>query len=87
MGMFDSLYDDQGNEWQTKAYGCNLSRFQIGDKVPALPVAYQVRVLGGPGAGLQSSWATIRDGRVSEVPAKRDKSLPAVDYFGNVEEP
>lgn len=49
MGMFDSMYDDEDNEWQTKAFECGLDRFREGDPVPhpngiawPAPAAYQV---------------------------------------------
>lgn len=86
MGMFDSLYDAQGHEWQTKAYDCILARYDIGDEVPPSHGSltdYQVRVLGGPGEGFQDSFATVRDGRLSELPADRDYSLPLLGYFGH----
>lgn len=81
MGMFDSFYDANGDEWQTKAYGNALVNYDIGDEIPeGPPFTYQVRVLGDPedGYGL----ATIRDGRLAEVPAERDLALPLLDYHG-----
>ena len=95
MGMFDSLYDTQGNEWQTKAYGCTLEEWGVGDAMPHesgrggphsptddLPDAYQVRVLGGPGDSLIDSYATVRGHVLTAVPAGRDQSMPLVDYCG-----
>jgi len=89
MGMFDSLYDSNGHEWQTKAYDCILERFQIDQPMPheslgtPLPDAYQVAVLGGPcGCHSEDSWATVRDHILVAVPAERDPSLPRVDYHG-----
>ena len=71
MGMFDSLYDDRGNKWQTKAYGCNLDEWKVGDKMPResgggtaghplvdpLPDAYQVAIFGGA----RDAWDSGRD--------------------------
>ena len=79
MGMFDSLYDKHGNQWQTKAFDCLLANYDIGDSIPGddLPASYQVEVLGDT-----ESYATVRDGVLVAVPAERDPSLPLVDYYG-----
>lgn len=80
MGMFDSLYDPHGNEWQTKAYHRLLDRYTIGDQMPARDdgsKAYQVKVLGDV-----ESFATIRDDHLEQVPVDRDLTLPLVDYYG-----
>lgn len=86
MGMFDSTYDADGHEWQTKAYGCNLTRWHIGDLIDwDHPFdAYQVEVFGGDETHRngQDGWATIRDGILVAVPAQRDEDLPLVDYCG-----
>lgn len=90
MGMFDSMYDAQGIEWQTKAYDRNLDQFDIGDTLPVsegctwpvLP-AYQVKVLGGGhGEDAVDSYATVRSGDLTAVPDERDEQLPLLDYFG-----
>lgn len=84
MGMFDSFYDANGNEWQTKAFGKNLDQWSIGDSIPTAPIDHQVMVFGGltDDAEPEDSFATIRSGRVVEVPAERDQSLPLLDYNG-----
>ena len=85
MGMFDSLYDAEGNEWQTKAFGRTLHRYEVGDEITkAPPIAYQIIVL-GPCASDDSdyAWATIRDGRIEAVPVERDLTLPHTNYSGD----
>lgn len=86
MGMFDSLIDRHGDEWQTKAFDCLLRRFSIGDAIgerPPVP-AYQVAVLGDPTPSqFVDSFATIRDGVLVDVPADRDPSLPLMNYSGH----
>ena len=85
MGMFDSFYDADGNEWQTKAFGCNLDRYTSNDNVPASIDDFQVEVLGGMrGAKSQDALATIRDRKLSKVPDVRDESLPLMDYHGYI---
>lgn len=81
MGMFDSLYDANGNEWQTKAFSCNLVDYRIGDRLSDAG-DYQVEVLGGPRPGSVDSFATVRAGVLAEVPADRDHSLLLLDYYG-----
>lgn len=86
MGMFDSLYDATGIEWQTKAFNCELDRYQIGDRIGP-PFTYQAKVLGGPrGEDSRYAYATIREGVLVEVPADRDETLPLLDYYGGWEE-
>lgn len=86
MGMFDSLYDAEGHEWQTKALDCTLDRYQIGDDFGP-PFTYQAKVLGGPrGANSRYAYATIRDGVLVEVPTDRDETLPLLDYHGSWED-
>ena len=93
MGMFDSLYDADGNEWQTKAYDCTLDVFSAGAKMPTLhdcppefqapvPPDYQVEVYGGPGDGYTDAYATVRTGVLVAVGVERDPALPLVDYGG-----
>lgn len=90
MGMFDSLIDKAGYEWQTKAYDCELVRYHIGDKVPPLsetsfpPDEYQVEVLGGPGSGDHEAYATVRNRILVEVPSVRNLNLTAADYSGYI---
>lgn len=83
MGMFDSLFDAEGNEWQTKAFGCILDRFQIGDHVHGV-VDFQVEVCGGDDPPFEDSLATIRAGRLEAVPADRDETLPLMNYHGYI---
>jgi len=48
MGMFDSLFDSKGREWQTKAFDCLLDEYRVGDLMPEADAStYQVEVLGG----------------------------------------
>lgn len=84
MGMFDSFYDAKGNEWQTKAFGCNLDKFHIGDIVPVLPSVFQVEVIGGDDGKWRNSYVTIRNGVVVSVDDLRDDNLPLVSYTGGV---
>jgi hypothetical protein len=81
MGMYDSFYDAHGGDWQTKALGKALDRYDIGDPVPGPPIDYQAKVLGGlRHVPSQWSYVTIRNGRVVSVPSARDHSLPLLDY-------
>lgn len=83
MGMFDSIYDRAGAEWQTKAYACLLDRYRIGDSIGIIASDYQLAVLGGRDGGTaRDSFATIRDGRLADVPVERDNTLPLMDYHG-----
>lgn len=92
MGMFDSFYDEAGNEWQTKAYRCGLDVYRVGDKVPFIEgtkdlTDYQVAIIGEtPDDPYTDSLATIRGDVLVAIHAKRDPSLPRLDYFGNVRE-
>lgn len=85
MGMFDSIRDADGAEWQTKAYGCDLTTYYIGDRLPnrdAAPVTdYQVEIIGGP-PDFAEKWATIRDGRIAAVSDELDATLPLWGYHG-----
>lgn len=80
MGMFDSFYDADGNEWQTKAYGRSLDRWDIGDVVPGPPLDYQAEVIGGPRDTYLWKYATIRNGVLVSAGDERDESLPAMLY-------
>lgn len=87
VGMFDSLYDRDDNEWQTKAYTRSLDEFRVGDLLPDLltgePTDYQVDILGGDGP-CRHSLATVRDNRLVAIDVERDPRLPLVDYGGGV---
>lgn len=80
MGMFDSFYGKNNDEWQTKALGRSLDRWDIGDPVP-VPFDCQMEGI-GDGPGWQVGFATIRGGLLIEVPAERDESLPLIPYAG-----
>lgn len=86
MGMFDRMMDPQGVEWQTKAFLRSLDCWSIGDEVPSgFPVEFdcQVEVVGGPRIDSALwSFATIRGGRLVEVPSRRDPALPVIPYGG-----
>ncbi|MFQ6157669.1 hypothetical protein ACLMMA_14515 [Micrococcus luteus] len=84
--MFDSMYDAGGHEWQTKAFGNILERWELGDEMPNTGTAtYQVEVLGGPGKWdtALDSLATVRDGHLASIGDERDESLPLLDYYGD----
>lgn len=88
MGMFDSLYDAEGREWQTKAFECLLDRWDIGDEMPAAAFDdYQLEVIGGPERETHprysESLATVRAGRLVSVNDERDPSLPLIAYYGD----
>lgn len=83
MGMFDSLFDTKGNEWQTKAFGCILDRFEIGDRIVSVG-DFQVEVCGGEDPPFEDSFATIRAGVLAAVPVDRDPQLPLMDYHGYI---
>lgn len=82
MGMFDSFYGADGSEWQTKALGRSLERWDIGDAVPGPPIDYQAEVIGGPRMRDHGEWSfvTIRSGVLSSVNDKRDPRLPLLLY-------
>lgn len=84
MGMYDSFYDAEGNEWQTKAFDCELESYGMGDELPYLGTdTYQVEVLGGYRQPFIDSYATIRDRRLASTNGERDETLPLIDYHGD----
>lgn len=86
MGMFDSMYDADGDEWQTKAFHCELDRYTIGDELPFIGTnTYQVEILGGPSnpTGYLESYATIRGNVLTSLDDDRDETLPLLDYHGD----
>lgn len=93
MGMFDSLYDAEGHEWQTKAYSRVLDQIEIGEAMSELADApdladYQVEVLGSDADdNFVESFATVRGGVLTEVPAERDPALPLAGYSSGIEYP
>jgi hypothetical protein len=89
MGMFDSLYDEHSNEWQTKAYYRVLAVYGIGDSVvtdwpESYPSTYQVEIVGGGVGGVPftDSFATVRNDVLASVNDPRDPSLPLIAYGG-----
>ena len=84
MGMFDTLLDANGHDWQTKAFDCSLETWRIGDVMPPddHPATYQVRVLGDPDGSFVESFATVERGVLVAVPASRNPLLPLIDYHG-----
>lgn len=85
MGMFDSFYDAQGNEWQTKAFDCVLARFDIGDPVPFEVSDFQVQCLGElVSHDFTDGLATIQGGRLTGVPSARDPRLPLYNYSAHL---
>lgn len=84
MGMFDSFIDESGHEWQTKAFGCSLERWRVGDAVPDAPPDCQVEVIGGGSEWGRFVWslATIREGRFEGAGEPRKAWLTCIDYTG-----
>lgn len=81
MGMFDTFIDASGAGWQTKALRRTLDEWRLGDEVPTPVLDCQIRVFGDAyGAGY--AWATISDGRLTAVPAARDRAYQAIGYAG-----
>lgn len=83
MGMFDSLYDANGEEWQTKAYACLLDQYEIGDKIDASDATYQVEVLGEVEGEWVDSFATVENGILTAVPANRNPAMRLHNYSGH----
>ena len=79
MGLFDSLHDGSGREFQTKALDCILHNYFLGERicVPNLP-DFQIQIL-GVGSGCES-FATIRGQKLVGVNVPRDPNLPLLDY-------
>ena len=87
--MFDSLYDADGHEWQTKAFDCNLDEYRIGDEIEAdMDATFQVEVMTSrgtyPDREYTHSLATVRNGVLWRVPDERDERLPLLNYSGHV---
>jgi hypothetical protein len=82
MGMFDSLYDANGNEFQTKAFECLLTEYHIGDDVDAMLFTYQVEIFGGPNN--EDSYATVVDGTIIAIDVPRDETFTLINYYGHV---
>lgn len=89
MGMFDSLFNEQGHEYQTKAFDCELDEYQIGDPIVCDgPASFQVEVLGGPEYNsIIDAFATVTGGTLSAVGVDRDKRYPLLNYSGHLIEP
>ena len=92
MGMFDSLRDENDNEWQTKAFDSLLHTYKIGDRVwERRPADFQFEIFGGgPPSGYTElnceSLATVRDGVLVSIDDDRDPSLTLIDYTGHLAE-
>lgn len=86
MGMFDSLYDAEGREWQTYAFGRHMAVCRIGERVRGgAPFTYQVEVgrIEREGSNkFVDSFATFHDGVLAAVPDDRDIALPLLNYDG-----
>jgi hypothetical protein len=77
------------DEWQTKAYDCELNHYFIGDQMPVIEpydlADYQVEILGEtPGTRFTDSLATVRGGVLRSIHDERDPSLPRVNYSGHL---
>lgn len=87
MGMFDSLYDAEGREWQTYAFGRRMNVCRVGERVPGgAPFTYQVEIGRIEREGSNefiNSFATFRDGVLVAVPDSRDLEIPLLDYDGS----
>ena len=84
MGTFDSFYDEEGNEWQTKAFDCNLDDYRCGDLLPSVIGDYQVEVFGGPDGQEVDGLAYVNADVLTNVPVERDPSLPLIGYLGDI---
>lgn len=85
MGMFDSIYDGDGREWQTKALDCTLKRYAPGDAIPGPLFDYQMKVISGwleGGKGLDYGYALIHNGNLMDVLHEPDEFLQTLDYPG-----
>ena len=82
--MFDSFYDEDGNEWQTKAFDCMLKSYHCGDLLPSVIGDYQVEVFGGPDGHEEDGLAYVNADVLTAVPVERDTSLPLIGYWGDV---
>jgi hypothetical protein len=89
MGLFDSFYDADDAEWQTKALGSTLETFRIGDRVTAAEVDFQIEVINGSlipkaPAYTNHAFATIRDGLFEAITTERDHSMYLLGYQGPI---
>lgn len=94
MGMFDRLTEQDGTEWQTKAFENQLANYKAGDKMPALENHpelhdYQVEIYRHHPARLENidSFATVRGDLLARIDVPRDKALPRVAYYGALYHP
>lgn len=81
MGMFDSLYDTNGNEWQTKYFDQVLATYHIGDRVPQQGACtnYQIEVI-GQCPDYTRTYATVHNEVLHGVPVDRDPTLPLLGH-------
>lgn len=85
MGMFDSFYAADGQEWQTKALGCSLDQWHEGDRFDTGEAsgAFQIEVFDyDHHRGSRWSWVTVANGIVQAVDVPRDHALFALAYGG-----
>ncbi|GGJ56076.1 hypothetical protein [Glutamicibacter ardleyensis] len=94
MGMFDSFYDSEENEWQTKAYENQLALYRQGDELPPLEdhpnvTDYQVEIFGGRRTLGEpvDSFATVIGNRLTTINTPRNKDLPRINYGGAMYHP
>jgi len=97
MGMFDSFYDSDSNEWQTKAYENQLAAYRQDDVLPELEchpdiTDYQVEILRGSDV-LENgerkhvyldSFATVIGNKLITIHDPRNRNLPRISYSGHL---
>lgn len=84
MGMFDRMYDADGNEWQTKAFGRALDEWHIGDTIPTEVADFQVECMAEIDGKFVDSLATVLDCELVELPAERQPALALISYGGGI---
>ncbi|MGQ3384508.1 hypothetical protein [Glutamicibacter sp. TV12E] len=97
MGMFDSLYDSDEREWQTKAYENQLAAYRQGDVLPELEhhpdiTDYQVEILSGKDVVENGelkhmyldSFATVIGNKLISIHDPRNRNLPRISYSGDL---
>jgi len=90
MGMFDSFYDSDDREWQTKAYSNMMSAYRVGDTLPELEdhpdvTEYQVEILCGIAYPVRKhidSFATVIGNKLTSIHDSRNLNLPRISYYG-----
>lgn len=84
MGMFDRMYDADGNEWQTKAFGRTLDEWSVGDNIPTEVPDFQVECMAEIDGEFVHSFATVLDCKLAELPAERQPALTLISYGGGI---